>query len=35
VKLFDIIVTEDVLPSALTGYGLIPAVAGTSGNIGP
>jgi hypothetical protein len=32
---FDFIAAEDVLPKILTGYGLLPAVARTSGNTGP
>ncbi len=34
-RVFDFVVAEDVLPRVLTGYGLVPAVVGTSGNTGP
>ena len=33
--IFDFVAAEDVLPKVLTGYGLLPAVVGTSGNTGP
>jgi hypothetical protein len=32
---FDFVSAEDVLPKVLTGYGLLPGVASTSGNTGP
>lgn len=32
---FDFVAAEGVLPEVLTGYGLLPAVASTSGNTGP
>lgn len=32
---FDFVVAEDVLPTILTGYGLLPAVVSTSANSGP
>ena len=31
-QVFNFVVAEDVLPKVLTGYGLLPAVVGTSGN---
>jgi hypothetical protein len=33
-QVFNFVVAEDVLPKVLTGYGLLPAVVGTSGNTG-
>lgn len=32
---FDFVADEGVLPTVLTGYGLLPAVTSTSGNTGP
>ena len=32
---FDFVAAENVLPKVLTGYGMLPAVVGTSGNTGP
>jgi len=34
-EVFDFVAAEDVLPKILTGYGMVPGVASTSGASGP